>query len=72
MGGFQELRTARNTFVHEGVARVGGRELSTSDAAQLLARCREIIDQVRKWLPIDQQWPEFKHDLKVTAQMTVL
>jgi hypothetical protein len=69
---FKNLRTSRNTFVHEGVAKVGGKELSTAAATQLLARCREIVDQVRKWLPIDRQWAEFKHDLKVKVEMKML
>lgn len=64
---FKNLKTARNSFVHEGAAKVGGKAVSVSDAASLVARVNEIISRVRGWLPPDLRWPEF--EASVTLQL---
>lgn len=68
---FKELRRARNSFVHEGVAEVGGKALDTDDAVRLLNGAGDIIAWVRQWLPEDLRWAEFRHDIKFNAQTTV-
>jgi hypothetical protein len=65
---FKNLRSARNTFVHEGVARVGKAPL-TKDAAAVLVNCvNDIIAKVREWIPEDLRWPvpQVKVDLEWT------
>jgi hypothetical protein len=55
---FKDIRTARNKFVHEGVARIGGQPVSADKASQLVSAAHDIIKAVRKWLPADKQWPQ--------------
>ena len=56
---FKNLRTARNTFVHEGMAKIGGKSVSEDDALTLVVRVNEIIALLRNWLPVDLRWREF-------------
>jgi hypothetical protein len=61
---FKNLKTARNTFVHEGCAkdsakRGHGKPVSPAEAAKLVDGARAIISWVRNRLPEDLQWPEF-------------
>lgn len=69
---FTELRTARNKFVHEGTARVGGNSITNERASQLIASAVEIIGIVRGWLPADHQWTQFqsKSQLSFTLPLT--
>ncbi|MDV2495838.1 MAG: hypothetical protein RX316_06445 [bacterium] len=62
---FKNLRTARNSFVHEGVAKVGGLPINTEMTRKLIASASMIIQKVREWLPQDLHWPEFRHEVKV-------
>ena len=64
---FKNLKSARNSFVHEGVARVGGKALSGEDALKLLGKANEIIASLRQWLPDDLKWREF--ELKTEVKM---
>ena len=54
---FQHLRKARNTFVHEGRAVIGGQDVDEAQARVLIGRVDEIISLVRQWLPGELQWP---------------
>lgn len=69
--GFKELRTARNKFVHEGRALVGGREVDRIKAAELLANAAKTIDLVRGWVPAEHQWIVFneKVELRIVTQL---
>jgi len=59
---FKLIRNARNKFVHEGKALVGGNPVDAAKAAQLVARAADIIAWVEKLLP-----PEFQRkQLSVT------
>jgi len=58
---FQNLRTARNTFVHRGVAMIGGNPLTDQDALRLLVKANEILKCIRDWLPPDHQWVQFEN-----------
>ena len=62
---FKNLRTARNSFVHKGVAKVGGSPLNTEMTRKLIVSASMIIQKVREWLPPELHWPEFKHDIRV-------
>lgn len=65
---FMNLKSARNTFVHEGVARIGRAPATEEDTRRLLASAVQIIQSVGKRLPEDLKWKEYKHELKVNAQ----
>src|SRR5262249_40224022 len=54
---FRNLRAARNSFVHEGEARVGNIALIKDSAAVLVARVDDIVTKVREWIPEDMRWP---------------
>lgn len=68
---FQGLRTARNTFVHEGRAMVGGKALNLDDARQLVAQASQIVQLIRGWLPKQHQWEQFeaKMDLSIALPL---
>jgi len=69
---FKNLRTARNTFVHEGAPIVGGTQVTLAEAGQLIARAREIVDWVRQWLPADLQWPHVELKTQMRMEMKLL
>jgi len=54
---FKNLKSARNSFVHEGVAMVGMTPLSKDDAAALVGRVDCIIAKIREWIPEEVRWP---------------
>lgn len=54
---FKNLKSARNSFVHEGTAKIGNSVLTKDAAAELLVRVNSIIDKVREWIPEDLRWP---------------
>jgi hypothetical protein len=58
---FQHLRTARNKFVHEGSATIGGEPVDEAAARLLVKRVDEIIAWVRQWVPVEVQWPTFEY-----------
>lgn len=62
--GFKNLKATRNSFVHGGVAKLGNKSTSLTDALQLIGRAEEIITKIREWIPEDCQWPVFKHEMK--------
>jgi hypothetical protein len=68
---FKNLKSARNSFVHEGVAMVGKTDLSKDDAAKLIGRVDAIIAKIREWLPKEMRWPvpEAKVDLEWTHKL---
>lgn len=68
-GIFQNLRTARNKFVHEGVAKIGGEPISLDRAARLVSGSGDIVNLVRTWLPEDLHWPEFSHTVSLVFEV---
>ena len=68
----KNLKTARNSFTHEGVAKLGGKPLAAADAARLVARASEIIGWVRQWLPDDLKWIEFEQKIQFKIQTKLL
>jgi hypothetical protein len=69
---FMNLKTARNTFVHEGVAKVGGTPISVDVARQLVSGANDVIAKVREWLPVAMHWPVFKHNVQVEIRKRIL
>jgi hypothetical protein len=68
---FQHLRTARNTFVHEGRAVIGKVPVSLEQATRLVAKSNEIIGWVRQRLPAANQWVVFEHPITITIEFPV-
>lgn len=64
---FKNLKTARNSFVHEGTSRIGGTAISTDSAQKLIIAAAEIINKIKGWLPAELLWPDFKHEIKVES-----
>jgi len=65
---FRNLRNARNSFVHEGRAEIGGSPVTPDIARKLVADASAIVAAVREWLPPDLHWPVFKHEVKIEAK----
>lgn len=61
---FKNLKTARNNFVHEGVAKLGGSIVTPESARLMVGGAVEIIQKVREWLPEEIHWPEYKYELQ--------
>src|SRR5262249_862006 len=69
---FMNLKTARNSFVHDGVARAGGVPLSIEDARNLVTGASNVIAKVREWLPEELHWPIFSHHAEVRMLKNIL
>ena len=58
---FKNIRNARNSFIHEGVAKIGEKELTEDDASRLTKRAHEVVSFIRDRLPEKFHWTEFKY-----------
>jgi len=57
---FVDLRRARNSFAHEGVARdSSGKEVTPDKAAQLVAGARQVLDWIENLLPESNRRKQF-------------
>jgi len=65
---FKNLKSARNSFVHEGVAKIGGSPITVEIARGLIQFASQAISAVRQWLPEELTWPEFKHKFEVKVE----
>lgn len=68
---FMNLKKARNTFVHEGAAAIGGSPVSIEKAGQLIASTDLVIKWVRQWLPNELRWAEFEPKIKMTLEKEI-
>lgn len=68
---FVDLKKARNSFVHEGIPKIGNDIVSKEQATKLIQGANNIIKFIRTKLPADLQWPEYKHDIKVSVSKTI-
>jgi len=68
---FMKLKRARNTFVHEGIAKVGGRPVSVEDARRLVAAASDVISKVREWLPEQLHWPVFRYQVEIQMRKKI-
>jgi hypothetical protein len=69
---FKNIRDARNTFVHEGTAKIGGSIVTADKAAALIPRVNEIISKVREWIPENLRWPEPQINVPFEATHTLI
>lgn len=69
---FINLKSARNAFVHEGVAKIGKTEVDAKKASELVHRVSDVINWVRERLPESARWVEFDIKAKVEVQHMLL
>lgn len=64
---FKNLRSARNSFVHGGVVRIGKANipLDAATVAALVTSAGLIIAKVREWVPPEIQWKQFDHKIGI-------
>ena len=62
-GVFQEIRKARNSFVHNGILKIGKNEVTFDKAMQLLAKTRDIISWFESNLSLETI--SYKPDQKI-------
>ncbi len=62
---FKHLRKARNSFAHDGVAKLGGEPITEDKARGFIKRASEIIQFIKNELPEELRWTEFKHEIKL-------
>jgi hypothetical protein len=68
---FKNLKDARNSFVHEGIAKIGQNPISEEETRRLVGKANEIIQFIKNKLPRDLQWPEYKHSIKVEVKKKI-
>lgn len=59
--GFQKLKKARNSFVHEGAAVVDGEIVTAPRAAELVITAGEILTWLDSMLPQEERRPSFSY-----------
>lgn len=55
---FQNLRSARNSYAHEGRAVLGGKEVTVDSARDLIEKAKKILEWVDSILPDDLRRPK--------------
>jgi len=71
---FKNLKSARNTFVFEGNARLGkkGDLLDKDTARSLVSSASAVIDKVRSWLPEKHHWKQYAYNVQAETYFNVL
>lgn len=69
---FKNLKVARNSFIHEGIAKIGGDVLSQDKALALLKKAENIIKFIKEKLPERLQWRDYKFSTKIEAKHKLL
>lgn len=69
---FRNLRTARNTFVHSGVAEIGKVPVTEGEARRLVEHAAQIISFIRVRLPDELRWTEYEHKVSVRISKRLL
>ncbi len=71
---FQNLKSARNSFAHEGVATIGKgkKEVDGPMALGLVNDARKIIQQVRAWLPSELHWKQCSSSTRMEIKKVLL
>jgi hypothetical protein len=67
----KNLKEARNKFVHEGVARIGGRPVTHQKTIALINSAANIIKKIKEWLPRELHWKEFEHKVSIQIMKKV-
>lgn len=70
---YQNIRTARNNFVHYGIARIGkgSTPLTVQQAEALIEKASSIITRVRDWLPKEIRWPMLEREVQIQGRFLI-
>jgi len=68
---FTKLKKARNSFVHEGIPKIGQNPISEGEARELLVKANEIVIFIKNKLPEALQWPEYKFSIEVKNKINL-
>ena len=68
---FKDIQKARNSFAHGGVAKIQDKIVDEAKARDFIIKAYEIINYIKDSLPKELFWPEFKHDIKVEANIPI-
>lgn len=68
---FKNLQTIRNSFAHTGVASLGGKAVDEIQTLEFIRKAFEITEFIKKQLPDELKWHEFKHEIKFEAIMPI-
>ena len=52
---FKNLRDARNSFVHEGRAKIGNKPVTTGEAMVLIVKANQIVEWIEQLLPVKKR-----------------
>lgn len=69
---FKNLRTARNSFAHTGIPKIGNLVVDETKARQFIIQALEITKFFRDNLPTELRWPEYNHDTKFEATLKLI
>lgn len=64
----RNIKDARNSFVHEGKALIGKREVSLADARVLLTKAERIVQWVEAFLPESARRPRLTQTISITVR----
>ena len=70
--GVMDLKLARNSFVHAGVAKIRRKPITDEDAGRLLNNAKKVVRTVRKRLPEQLQWREFRSEIEWKWKMRLV
>jgi hypothetical protein len=68
---FQNLKTSRNKFVHEGIPRIGKNTppVTEADALAFIGQAEAIVAKTREWIPEKLRWPVYVPKSKLGFMM---
>jgi hypothetical protein len=71
---FTHLERARNSFVHQGVIRIGDvpTVVDSPAVATLISAAHQIITKVRGWLPPELLWDQHDHNVRIEVSHRIL
>lgn len=69
--GFQNLRKARNSFVHGGVGVIGGKAVDRDQALTLVGVANEILDWIDGLLPVGDRRPKFNETYNIESDIPI-
>lgn len=68
---FKNIQAVRNSFAHTGVATLGGKAVDEMQVLEFIKSAYEITEYVKRQLPEELRWREFKYDIKFEGVMPV-
>lgn len=68
----RNIRDARNSFVHEGGALIGKRNVSLADARVLLAKAERIVQWVEAFLPETARRPRLTQTISIAVKKSAV